>query len=98
MLIDRYEPEDVFARVPELADQTDPVLRQLNHLLDDDLYQEVRHDLAQRYRLTPVHGRHSTPAAVLTSRTDRAEAPGTLYRAHAANPGITSPRSFRTAK
>ncbi len=27
MLIDRYAPEDVFARVPELAEQTDPVLR-----------------------------------------------------------------------
>jgi IS5 family transposase len=66
MLIDRYEPEDVFARVPELADQTDPVLLQLDRLLDDDeLYQQVRHDLAQRYRLTPVHGRHSTPAEVL---------------------------------
>ncbi len=66
MLIDRYPPEDVFARVPELADQTDPVLVQLDRLLDDDdLYQQVRHDLAQRYRLTAVHGRHSTPAEVL---------------------------------
>jgi transposase, IS5 family len=66
MLIDRYPPEDVFARVPELADQTDPVLVQLDRLLDDDtLYQRVRHDLAQRYRLTLVHGRHSTPAEVL---------------------------------
>ena len=66
MLIDRYEPEDVFARVPELANQTDPVLVQLDRLLDDDqLYGQVRGDLAQRYRLTPVHGRHSTPAEVL---------------------------------
>src|SRR6476620_11793822 len=66
MLIDRYEPEDVFARVPELAEQTDPVLVQLDRLLDDDqLYGQVRHDLAQRYRLTPVHGRHSTPAEVI---------------------------------
>jgi transposase, IS5 family len=66
MLIDRYDPEDVFARVPELADQTDPVLVQLDRLLDDDqLYQQVRADLAHRYRLTPVHGRHSTPAQVL---------------------------------
>src|SRR5689334_12573042 len=66
MLIDRYEPEDVFARVPELADQTDPVLVQLDRLLDDDqLYARVRADLAQRYRLTLVHGRHSTPAEVL---------------------------------
>ena len=30
MLIDRYPPEDVFARVPELAAQTDPVLQQLD--------------------------------------------------------------------
>src|SRR5258705_2546553 len=66
MLVDRYPPEDVFARVPELADQTDPVLVQLDRLLDDDqLYAQVRGDLARRYRLTPVHGRHSTPAEVL---------------------------------
>jgi transposase, IS5 family len=66
MLVDRYPPEDVFARVPELADQTDPVLVALDHQLDDDqLYQQVRSDLAQRYRLTPVHGRHSTPAEAL---------------------------------
>jgi IS5 family transposase len=66
MLIDRYEPEDVFARVPELASQTDPVLVQLDRLLDDDdLYQQVRRDLVRRYRLTPVHGRHSTPGEVI---------------------------------
>jgi transposase, IS5 family len=66
MLIDRSDAEDVFARVPELAEQTDPVLVQLDRLLDDDqLYAQVRGDLARRYRLTPVHGRHSTPAEVL---------------------------------
>lgn len=66
MLIDRYAPEDVFARVPELADQTDPVLVELDYLLDDDtLYHQVRGALAHRYRLTAVHGRHSTPAEVL---------------------------------
>jgi IS5 family transposase len=66
MLIDRYPPEDVFARVPELADQTDPVLVQLDRLLDDDqLDAQVRQDLARRYPLTPVPGRHSTPAEVL---------------------------------
>ncbi len=37
MLIDHYPYDDVFARVPELANQTDPVLRQLDRLLDDDL-------------------------------------------------------------
>src|SRR5260221_10537640 len=66
MLIDRYPPEDVFARVPELADQTDPVLVHRDRLLDDDmLYQQVRADLARRYRLPPVHGRHSTPGEAL---------------------------------
>jgi transposase, IS5 family len=66
MLVDRYPLEDVFARVPELADQTDPVLVHLDRLLDDDqLYAQVRADLAHRYRLTPVHGRHSTPAEVI---------------------------------
>jgi transposase, IS5 family len=66
MLIDKYHPEDVFARVPELAAQTDPVLKQLDGLLDDDeLYWQVRNDLGKRYKLTLVHGRHSTPGEVL---------------------------------
>jgi transposase, IS5 family len=56
----------VFARVPEVAAQTDPVLRQLDVLLDDDaLYQQVRDDLGKRYTWTLVHGRHSTPVEVL---------------------------------
>jgi IS5 family transposase len=66
MLVDRYPPEDVVARVPEVADQTDPVLVQLDHLLDDHLLdQQVRADLARRYRLTPRYRRHCTPAEVL---------------------------------
>lgn len=66
MLIDRHPYEDVFARVPELATQTDPVLRHLDRLLDDDrLYARVRADLATRYPQTLVHGRHSTPAEVV---------------------------------
>jgi IS5 family transposase len=66
MLIDQYAPEDVFARVPELAGQTDPVLRQLDRLLEDDgLYQLVRSDLGRRYPGTLCHGRHSTPVEAL---------------------------------
>jgi IS5 family transposase len=66
MLVDRYEPEDVFARVPEVAAQTDPVLKELDHLLEDDeLYRQVRADLGKRYRYTLVHGRHSTPVEVI---------------------------------
>lgn len=66
MLVDCYPSEDVFARVPELAEQTDLVLMHLDPLLDDYLlYQQVRADLAWRFRLTLVHGRHSTPAEEL---------------------------------
>lgn len=66
MLIDRYPVEDVFARVPEVAAQTDPVLKTLDSLLEDDaLYQAVRADLGKRYQHTLVHGRHSTPVEVI---------------------------------
>ncbi len=66
MLVDRYPAEDVFARVPELAEQTDPVLKQFDVLLDDDeLYASVRADLGTRHRSTLVHGRHSTPVEVI---------------------------------
>ncbi len=36
MLVDCYAREDVFAQVPELAEEIDPVLKKLDHLLDDD--------------------------------------------------------------
>src|SRR5258708_1352566 len=66
MLVDSYEPEDVFARVPEVAEQTDPVHKALDQMLEYDLlYQEVRADLGKRYRYTLVHGRHSTPVEVI---------------------------------
>ncbi|HKF38553.1 MAG TPA: ISNCY family transposase [Ktedonobacteraceae bacterium] len=66
MLVDCYAREDVFAQVPELAAETDPVLKRLDILLDDDeLYQQVRVDFGKRHRYTLVHGRHSTPVEVL---------------------------------
>ena len=66
MLVDCYAREDVFAQVPELAAEIDPVLRTLDGLLDDDqLYQQVRADEGSRHRYTLVHGRHSTPVEVL---------------------------------
>jgi IS5 family transposase len=66
VLVDRYAPEDVFGRVPELAADTDPVLVQLDRLLaDDELFARVRSDLARRYPLTACHGRHSTPAEAI---------------------------------
>lgn len=66
MLVDRYEAEDVFSRVPRMAARIDPVLNKLDQLLDDDeVYHQVRADFGQRYRYTLVHGRHSTPVEVL---------------------------------
>lgn len=35
MLIDHYPPKHVFAQVPELANQADPVLVRPNRLLDE---------------------------------------------------------------
>lgn len=53
MLIYRYDPQDVFARVPEVAAQIDPVLKRLDQLLEDDqLYKQVRADLGKRYPCT----------------------------------------------
>src|SRR5438270_3856701 len=66
MLVDSYAEEDVFARVPEVAAQTDPVLRHLDRLLDDDgLFSQVKADLARRYPRTLLCGRHSTPVEVI---------------------------------
>jgi len=66
MLMDRYAPEDVFAPVPELAGQTDPELKALDVLLDDDqLFQQVKADLARRFPHTADRGRHSTPVEAI---------------------------------
>jgi len=65
MLIDRYPKEEIFARVPKMTQRIDPVLQQLDRLLDDDeVYDQVRHDFGKRHRQTLVHGRHSTPVEV----------------------------------
>src|SRR5258708_5001258 len=66
MLVDRYQLEDVFARVPQMAERIDPVLKEVDQLLDDDaVYRQVRADFGKRYQYTLVHGRHSTPVEVL---------------------------------
>jgi IS5 family transposase len=66
MLRDRYDPVDLFALVPRFGLQFDPQLAPLDRLLDDDaIFTRVRADLARRYPLTPVHGRHSTPVEVI---------------------------------
>lgn len=66
MLRDRYAPQDLFALVPGAGLALDPVLAQLDRLLDDDdLYQHVRADLATRRPQTTRRGRQSTPVEVI---------------------------------
>ena len=66
MLRDRYEPLDLFALVPQLGLELDPVLTELDALLDDDaLFQRVRADLVRRRPHTATRGRHSTPVEVI---------------------------------
>ena len=63
MLIERYEPVNLFKLVPL---ERDDVLDELDHLLeDDDLFQAVKNDLAQRYPNTRTRGRRSTPVEVI---------------------------------
>jgi IS5 family transposase len=66
MLRDRHDPLDLFAMVPKLGLEMDPILTQLDRLLDDeDLFQQVKADLAKRYPQTVRRGRPSTPVEVI---------------------------------
>jgi IS5 family transposase len=66
MLLDRYDPVDMFTQLPGLCLRADPVLRELDRLLEDEvLFATVKQDLARRYRYTLTRGRRSTPVEVL---------------------------------
>jgi len=67
MLRDKYEADKVFLDISELlALDLDPVLAQIDTLLDDDeLFQLIRADLAKRYPRTTRTGRNSTPVEVI---------------------------------
>jgi len=66
MLRDRYTPLNLFELVPTLSMAMEPVLAQLDTLLDDDtLFQAVKADLARRRPRTPIDGRPSTPVEVV---------------------------------
>jgi IS5 family transposase len=66
MLRDRYDPMNLFDLVPALSMQLDPVLTQLDQLLDDDtLFQAVKADLAKRHPRTLSDGRPATPVEVI---------------------------------
>ncbi len=66
MLRDRYEAMDIFEFVPGLSLAMDPVLAQLDDLLDDDTaFEAVKADLARRHPRTLMDGRPSTPVEVI---------------------------------
>lgn len=66
MLIDKYEADNIFRRVPGLTIKMNPELQAIDRLLDDDeLFCLIRDDLARRYPQTESRGRKSTPVAVI---------------------------------
>jgi IS5 family transposase len=66
MLRHRYNRADLFALVPQLGLRFEPLLEQLDRLLDDDeLVDRARDDLARRYPRTRTRGRPSTPVEVI---------------------------------
>jgi transposase, IS5 family len=66
MLRDRYDPLNLFDLVPALGMELDPVLMQLDQLLDNDvLFQALKADLAKRFPRTLIDGRPSTPVEVI---------------------------------
>jgi IS5 family transposase len=66
MLRDRYDPMNLFDLIPDLGMELDPVLMQLDQLLDDDvLFQALKADLAKRFPRTLIDGRPSTPIEVI---------------------------------
>jgi transposase, IS5 family len=66
MIVDRYDPVNLFELVPKLKLEMEPELARLDVLLDDDeLFSLVRADLLKRYPNSGRLGRHSTPVEVI---------------------------------
>ena len=59
MIVDRYDPINLFEMVPKLNLEMEPELRELDELLDDDkLFLLVKADLLKRYPHSARLGRH----------------------------------------
>jgi IS5 family transposase len=66
MIVDCYDPINLFEMVPKLKLEFEPELAQLDELLDDDeLFKLVKADLVKRYPNSGKLGRHSTPVEVI---------------------------------
>ncbi len=65
MIVERYDQVNLLALLPEYLRHHDPVLEQMDTLLDDDaLFRQVKADLCQRYPQSATKGRPSTPVEV----------------------------------
>src|SRR5215210_2962083 len=66
MIVERYDPVNLFELVPKLMADFEPELRELDRLLDDDaILQRIKADLACRAPHSLTRGRHSTPVEVI---------------------------------
>jgi transposase, IS5 family len=66
IIVDRYDPRNLFELVPKLKLQFEAELAQLDELLDDDqLFNLLKADLLKRYPHSGRLGRHSTPVEVI---------------------------------
>jgi transposase, IS5 family len=66
MIVDRYDPMNLFDLVPQLRLEMEPELAGLDLLLADDvLFGRVKADLARRAPQSLTRGRHSTPVEVI---------------------------------
>ena len=66
MIVDRYDPVNLFQLVPQLQLEMEAALAALDRLLDDDaLFQRVKADLIRRHPQSARKGRHSTPVEVI---------------------------------
>ena len=66
MIVDRYDPINLFELVPKLRLEMEPQLAELDRLLDDEvLFETVKADLSRRRPNSERLGRHSTPVEVI---------------------------------
>lgn len=66
MIVDRYEPMNLFDLVPKLRLEMEPELAELDRLLEEDeLFQRIKADLARRAPKSLTRGRPSTPVEVI---------------------------------
>ena len=66
MIVDRHDPLNLFALLPELRLKMEPELKELDTLLEDDvILGRVRADLSRRRPNSATLGRRSTPVEVI---------------------------------